>query len=90
MQPLRPEDLHRSLNVAASRLNEVLCHREQRQVSEQLSIAYDRKQIILEGSDLVDGLGGKYVDLYHFPDGRLQVRWKGVSLPIASSRRTSG
>ncbi len=78
---LKPENMHRSLNVAASRLNEILCHREQRHVSEQLSMSYDRKQIILERSDVADGLGGKYLDLYHFPDGRLGVRWKGVSLP---------
>ena len=63
-----PEDLHRSLNVAGSRLNEILCHREQRHVSEQLSSAYDRKQIILERSEVAEELGGKYVDLYHFPD----------------------
>lgn len=30
---------------------------------------------------MTDGLAGKYVDFYHFPDGRLEVRWKGVSLP---------
>jgi hypothetical protein len=92
VQPFKPEDLHRSLNVAGSRLNEILCHREQRHVSQQLSIAYDRKQIILERSDLADDLGGKYVDLYHFPDGRLEVRWKGVSLPyrvFAKDQRVS-
>jgi transposase InsO family protein len=81
VQPLRPEDLHRALNVAGSRLNEILCNREQRHVSQQLSISYERKQIILERSEVADGLGGKYVDLYHFPDGRIEVRWKGVSLP---------
>jgi hypothetical protein len=81
VEPLRPENLHRSLNLASSRLNEILCHREQRHVSEQLSLAYDRKQIILERGEVADGLGGKYVDLYHYPDGRLEVRWKGVSLP---------
>ena len=26
-------------------------------------------------------LGGQYVDLYDFPDGRLEVRWKGHVLP---------
>ena len=78
---LEPEDLHQSLNVAGSRLNEILCNREQRHVSQQLSISYERKQIILERSEVADGLGGKYVDLYHFPDGRIEVRWKGVSLP---------
>ena len=56
VQPLRPEDLHRSLNVAGSRLNEILCHREQRHVSQQLSIAYERKQILLERSEVADGL----------------------------------
>jgi hypothetical protein len=50
-------------------------------VSEQLSIAYDRKQTILDRSELADGLSGKYVDLYHFPNGGSEVRWKGISLP---------
>ncbi len=26
-------------------------------------------------------LGGQYVDLYDFSDGRLEVRWKGLVLP---------
>ena len=77
----KPENLHRPLNVKASRLNDILCHREQRHVSEQLTMSYDRKQIILERNEVSEGLGGKYVDLYDFPDGRLEVRWKGCSLP---------
>ena len=44
----RPENLHRKLNVAPSRLKDILCHREQRYVSAQLTISYDRTQIILE------------------------------------------
>src|SRR5277367_519583 len=79
--PTKPENLHRPLNVKASRLRDILCHREQRHVSEQLTISYDRKQIILERNEVSEGLGGKYVDLYDFPDGRLEVRWKGCSLP---------
>ena len=62
-------------------MTEILCNREQLHVSQQLSISYERKQIILERSEVADRLGGRYVDLYHFPDGRLEVRWKGVSLP---------
>ena len=27
------------------------------------------------------GLAGQYVDTYAFADGRLEVRWKGLSLP---------
>ena len=77
----KPENLHRPLNFKAARLNDILCHREQRYVSEQLTMSYDRKQIILERNELSDGLGGKYVDLYEFPDGKLEVRSKGQSLP---------
>ncbi|WP_371171501.1 hypothetical protein [Aliiroseovarius sp. 2305UL8-7] len=29
------------------------------------------------------GLPGKYVDTFAFPDGRLEVRWQGVSLPYS-------
>lgn len=34
-----PEDLHRPLNVKTDRLNNILCHREQRYVSDQLTIS---------------------------------------------------
>jgi len=37
---IKPENLHRPLNVKASRLNDILCHREQRHVSEQLMISH--------------------------------------------------
>jgi hypothetical protein len=50
-------------------------------VSEQLTMSYDRKQIILERNEISEGLSGKYVDLYEFPDGKLEVRSKGHSLP---------
>ena len=78
---VKPENLHRPLNVKTDRLNDILCHREQRYVSEQLTMSYDRKQIILERSEVSEGLAGKYVDLYEFPDGTLEVRSKGQSLP---------
>ena len=77
----KSENLHRSLSVRGSRLQDILCHREQRHVSEQLALSYDRKQIILERSPVSEKLGGQYVELYDFPDRPLEVRWKGVSLP---------
>jgi transposase len=77
----KSENLHRRLNVQASRLADILCHREQRHVSAQLSLSYDRKQIILDRNDVSEGLGGKYVELFDFSDRPLEVRWKGQSLP---------
>lgn len=55
----KPEDLHRTLNLAASRLQDILCHREQRYVGAQLTFHYDRKLIILEQTDLSKGLVGR-------------------------------
>jgi hypothetical protein len=55
--------------------------REQRYVCAQLNFHHDRKQIILERSDISDNLGGQYVELYDFADRPLEVRWKGLLLP---------
>ena len=79
--PAKPEDVHRPLNIAASRVSDILCHREQRHVGAQLTFHYDRKQIILERSEISENLGGQYVELYDFADRPLEVRWKGLLLP---------
>jgi hypothetical protein len=79
--PARPDNLHRSLNVAPDRLRDVLCWRDQRYVGQQLSFSYERRKIMLEVNELTRGLVGKYVETYVFPDGRFQVRWNGVALP---------
>ena len=39
-----------------ARLNDILCHREQRLVSDQLTLSYDRKQIILERNNISEAL----------------------------------
>ena len=87
VRPAGSEDLHQKLNLAPSRLNDILCHREQRYISAQLTISYDRKQIILERNDVTEELAGKYVELYDFPDRPLEVRWKGVALPYRVFRK---
>ena len=54
---------------------------EQRYVSAQLSFHYDRRQISLERNKTSEELTGKYVDLYDYTDGTLEIRSKGISLP---------
>ncbi|MCU1227028.1 MAG: Integrase catalytic region [Edaphobacter sp.] len=49
----------------------------------QLTLSYERKRIILERNATSEDLGGKYVDVYDFPDGRLEVRFKGLLLPYS-------
>jgi hypothetical protein len=78
--PARPRDLHRPLDPAAGRLRDILCRRELRHVGQQLTLSFERKLIMLEQSEVTVGLAGRYVDLYAFADGRLDVRWQGLSL----------
>ncbi len=77
----KAENLHRRLNVQAPRLADILCHREQRHVSQQLSLAYDRRQIILERSEVADKLAGQYVEVYDFAIDRLRCAGRAHSLP---------
>lgn len=79
--PARPEDLHRPLNLIADRLKDILCKREQRYVGAQLTFSYERQRILLEENAVTRGLVGRYVETYAYADGRLDVRWKGHSLP---------
>jgi hypothetical protein len=71
--PARPDNLHRALNVEPERLADILCLRDKRYVSKDLTLKYDRKGIRLEINDLTRGLVGKYVDTYAFADGRFDV-----------------
>ena len=79
--PANPVDLHRPLQITANRLSDILCHREQRYVGAQLTFHYDRRQIILEQTELSKGLAGRYVEVYDFSDKPLEVRWQGHLLP---------
>ena len=80
--PACPKDRHRPLNIAPDRLRDILCHREQRYVGQQLTLSYERKRIILVENETTAKLAGQHVDTYAFADGRLEVRWKGLSLPF--------
>jgi transposase len=81
VSPARPDDLHRPLKMEAGQLREILCWRERRHVGRQLTLSYERKRVMLEETELTRGLPGQYVDTYAFADGRLDIRWKGMSLP---------
>lgn len=78
--PRRPDNVHRPMNVEPDRLAEILCWREKRCVSGRLTVNYQRKKIVLAPDEAIAALPGKYVDVYHYPDGRLEIRWKGVTL----------
>ena len=80
--PARPEDLHRPLESTPDGLDSILAWREQRYITQQLALSYEGKRVILDETPVTAGLAGKYVETYEFPDGRLEIRWKGVCLPF--------
>jgi len=79
--PAKSDNLHRAMNIEPDRLRDVFCYRDQRYVGQQLTFSYERKRIMLEQTEVSRGLAGKYVDTYQYPDGRLEVKWKGLTLP---------
>jgi hypothetical protein len=81
--PVRYEDMHRPLLVSKDKLTDILCHREQRYVSSQLTLSYDRKRIILERNAMSEDLGGKYVDVYDFPSHTAIVENKRLGHTLA-------
>jgi hypothetical protein len=78
----RDRDLHRSM-AGMNDLDDVLCWREQRSVSRQLVVNYNRMKFMLRPDKTSAAVAGKLVDIYDFPDGRLEIRWKGLPLPYS-------
>jgi len=75
-------DLHRPI-AGINDLDDILCWREQRSVSRQLVVNYNRMKFMLRPDATSAALAGKVVDIYDFPDGRLEIRWKGLPLPYS-------
>lgn len=59
LTPGRADDLHRPLNLPASRLTDILCVRDQRQLGHNLVVHDERRKFILEDSELARGAVGK-------------------------------
>jgi hypothetical protein len=77
--PARDRDLHRPI-AGINDLDDILCWREQRSVSRQLVVNYNRMKFMLRPDKTPAEVAGKLVDIYDFPDGRLEIRWKGLPL----------
>ena len=79
--PENANDLHRKLTEAVD-LSEVLAWREERTVTKNLTLHYDRMMLMLDPTPLARGLVRKTVDVVNYPDGRFAVQFEGVSLPF--------
>jgi hypothetical protein len=77
--PANAKDLHRPL-AQADDLDEILAWREERTVTRNLTLHYDRMMVLLDPTPLARGLMGKKVAVVNYPDGRFAVQSNGTAL----------
>src|SRR6202035_3226884 len=77
--PANAKDLHRKL-TSADNLDEILAWREERTVTRNLTLHYDRMMLMLDPTPFARGLVGKKVDVVNYPDGRFAIQFEGTPL----------
>ena len=75
--PANAKDLHRPL-CAGDDLEDAFAWKEERTLSQALTLQYDKVIFILEPSEQAKAAIGKRVTVIDYPDGRLSIRYKGV------------
>jgi winged helix-turn helix protein len=76
-------DAHRPIR-ADEDLNLIFTWREQRKVTSNLTLHYERKLYLLPDTPENRRYASKYLDVYQFPDGKIEIRAAGVSLPYST------
>jgi len=79
-EPRHSMDAHRSIR-ADEDSDLIFTWRSPRCVSHSLTIQYDKRLFLLQDSPLTRSLAGKYIEVYHYPDNRIEARFNGASLP---------
>ena len=62
---------------------------EARKVSKSLTVQYDKVLYLIEDSEFGRRSIGKYIDVWHYPDGHKELRLNGVSLPYSTYDKIS-
>ncbi len=62
----------------------VFTWREAHRVSKSLTVQYDKMLYLIEDSEFSRWAIGKYIDVWHYPDGHKELRLNGVSLPYST------
>ena len=84
--PFDSRDRHRPL-AAHDDLDEALAWKEQRSVTQNLTLQYDKVLFLLEPNKITRPLARQRVTVIDDPDGRLSIRHKGVDLPYRTFDR---
>ena len=77
--PAHNKDLHRPLH-AGDDLDDAFAWKEERTLSQALTLQYDKVLFILEPSEQAKAAIGKRVTVVDYPNGRLTIRYRGVDL----------
>jgi len=80
--PRDAHDAHRPVR-AEEDLDLIFSWRELRKVSQNLILHYERKLYVLKDTAENRRLMGKYVEVYQYPDGRIEIRVAGQALPYS-------
>ena len=81
--PRDAHDAHRTIRSDED-LDSIFAWREQRKVTQSLTLHYERKLYLLPDVAAHRRLIGKYIDVYQFPDGRIEIRASGKTLPYTT------
>jgi hypothetical protein len=65
---------------ARDRLDEAFTWRAERTLSQSLTLQYDNILFMIEPSEFAQAAIGQRVEVVDFPNGRLEVRYKGRSM----------
>ncbi|WP_323113157.1 ISNCY family transposase [Enterobacter bugandensis] len=84
--PRHDFDVHRPLENNEN-LEATFTWREQRKVSKNLTLQYDKKIYLLEDNEENRRFQGKYIDVWQYPDGTIELRARGTSLPFITYDR---
>ena len=76
--PVNKKDLHRPLR--SDDLEDAFAWKEERRLSQALTLQYDKVMFILQPSEQAKAAIGKRVTVFDYPDGRLSIRHNGVEL----------
>src|SRR3954451_83720 len=78
--PFEERDLHRPL-TGEDDLDDAFAWKEDRTLSKNLTLQYDKVLFILEPNEITRSLACKRVMVLDYPDGRFAIRHNGVDLP---------
>lgn len=79
-EPFNDKDLHRPL-AAHDNIGDAFAWKEERTVSNSLSLQYDKVLFLLEPNELTRPLARQRVTVFDYPDGRFAIKHQGRELP---------